>query len=83
LRLHLVVTHHDQGDWDLVIKVDGVVRYSQAIGKDFLPESRWKTIGFMADGEAGKMVKLELLNQPSGWSFEGGYWAEINLIEDE
>ena len=29
---------------------------------------------------AGKKVKLELINQPTGWTFEGGYWAEIALI---
>jgi hypothetical protein len=28
---------------------------------------------------AGKSVKLELVNQPSGWSNEAGYWATIAI----
>ena len=31
---------------------------------------------------AGKTVKLELVNQPNGWSWEAGYWAKI-AIESE
>jgi len=26
---------------------------------------------------AGKKVKLEVINQPSGWAFEAAYWARI------
>ena len=29
---------------------------------------------------SGKKVKLELINHPTGWSNEAGYWAEISLI---
>jgi hypothetical protein len=28
---------------------------------------------------AGKKVRLELINQPTGWQFEAGYWARISL----
>ena len=28
---------------------------------------------------AGKTVKLELLNQPTGWAYEVAYWAEIEI----
>jgi hypothetical protein len=28
---------------------------------------------------AGKTVKIELVNQPSGWSYETEFWGEISL----
>ena len=28
---------------------------------------------------AGKTVNIELVNQPSGWSYETAFWGEINL----
>ena len=31
---------------------------------------------------AGKEINLELVNQPTGWAFEGGYWAEIKLVSE-
>jgi len=76
--LHLVVTHHDQGDWDLIVKVDGREIYKCSIDKAHdPPESRWSTINVDLKPYAGKTIKLELLNQPTGWSWEAGYWAEI------
>lgn len=31
---------------------------------------------------AGKSVSLELINQPTGWSWEAGYWAEITVVTE-
>ena len=28
---------------------------------------------------AGKAINVELINQPSGWSWEAAYWAKIAL----
>ena len=77
-KLHLVVSHHDQGDWDLIVKVDGKEIFKRLIGNE--PNTpRWKTIEIDLAPYAGKTVKLELLNQPNGWAWEGGYWAEIEI----
>ncbi|MCL2304677.1 MAG: ADP-ribosylglycohydrolase family protein [Planctomycetaceae bacterium] len=79
-ELHLVVTHHNQGDWDLIVKVDGREILNRPIGKEHdKPGSRWTNINVDLAPYAGKTIKLELLNQPSGWSFEGGYWEKIDL----
>jgi hypothetical protein len=29
---------------------------------------------------AGRTVKLELINQPTGWHYEAALWAEISLL---
>ena len=28
---------------------------------------------------AGRTVKLELVNEPTGWHFEAAHWAEISI----
>jgi hypothetical protein len=76
--LHLVVTHHDGGDWDLIVRVDGAEIFNRSI--EHAPnEARWKAIDIDLTPYAGRTIKLELLNQPSGWAWEGGYWAVIDL----
>ena len=31
---------------------------------------------------AGKTVKLELVNQPTDWAFEAGYWAKVEIVSE-
>jgi hypothetical protein len=31
---------------------------------------------------AGRSVELELVNEPTGWHFEGTYWSEILVQND-
>ncbi len=79
-ELHLVVTHHDAGDWDLIVKVDGKEIHRQTIGaSQDNPRSRWADVDIDLTPYAGKTIKLELLNQPTDWAFEGGYWAKIDI----
>jgi hypothetical protein len=83
-ELKLTVTHHDQGDWDLIVKADGKEIFKRSIGKENdPPNSRWSNIKIDLAPFAGKTIKLELLNQPSGWAFEGGYWATIDVVVGE
>ena len=76
--LHLVVGHHPDGDWDLVVRVDmnDVVR--KPISKGTAPDG-WTEVQVDLSSFAGKTVRLELVNQPTDWAFEAGYWAEISL----
>ena len=29
---------------------------------------------------AGQNIKLDVVNQPSGWAYEAAYWAKINSV---
>ncbi|MBN1345350.1 MAG: ADP-ribosylglycohydrolase family protein [Phycisphaerae bacterium] len=77
--LRLVVGHHPNGDWLLVVRADGRVLLERTVGKD-TAKSGWLAQEVDLTPCAGKSVKLELINQPSGWMCEAGYWAEIKLI---
>ncbi|MCS7305596.1 MAG: ADP-ribosylglycohydrolase family protein [Thermoguttaceae bacterium] len=76
--LRLTVGHHPQGDWLLVVKVDGRIILEKTIGPQTATQG-WATIEVDLSAYAGKEVLVELLNQPTGWAWEAAYWAEIAL----
>jgi hypothetical protein len=76
--LRLVVGHFPKGDWTLIVKADGKELSKQSIGKDTAPGG-WTEVMVDLSPYAGRKIKLQLLNQPSGWSWEAGYWAKISI----
>ncbi|HNR99491.1 MAG TPA: ADP-ribosylglycohydrolase family protein [Planctomycetota bacterium] len=80
-RLVLEVGHHEEGDWELVVKADGVTLFQGTIGKD-TAKNGWRTVAVDLSAYAGKTVRLELLNQANGWAWEAGYWASIALVSE-
>jgi len=74
--LKLVVAHDPRGDWVLVVKADGKPLLEQTVGPDTADDG-WVELSVDLSPLAGKSVKLDLVNQPNGWSFEAGYWAEV------
>ena len=77
--LRLTVGHHPEGDWDLIVAADGKEIARKAVSKETAPDGWMQTEVDLSDF-AGKEVKLELINQPTGWKNEAGYWAEISLV---
>ena len=79
--LALTVGHHPKGDWDLIVRADGKELLRKSIGKE-TATGGWLDLSVDLTPFAGKTVALELLNQPTGWAFEGAYWAKI-AVESE
>jgi len=75
--LRLTVGHDPQGDFDLIVKVNGKGVVHKPVSKATAANDPWLTEEIDLSANAGKTVKLELINQPSGWTFEAAYWAEI------
>ncbi|MHC4356335.1 MAG: hypothetical protein ACYS0H_26830, partial [Planctomycetota bacterium] len=76
--LRLTVGHHPQGDWLLIVAVGGREVMRKAIDKETAPEG-WADVEADLSAFAGKKIRLELINQATGWAFEAGYWAQIEL----
>jgi hypothetical protein len=80
--LHLIVGHSPHGDFDLIVRADGTqllrTPVSHATAKGLWLETS-VDLSPLAGTPAGKKVKLELVNQPTGWSFEAAYWAKIEV----
>ena len=77
--LRLTVGHHPEGDWDLIVAAGGKEIARKAVNKETAPDGWIQTEVDLSDF-AGKEVKLELINQPTDWKNEAGYWAEISLV---
>jgi hypothetical protein len=80
-KLQLVVGHHPDGDWTLLVKADGKELLKKTVGRE-TAEKGWMQADVALSGYAGKEIKLELVNQPSDWKFEAAYWAKIELISE-
>ena len=75
-KLTAIVAAHDQGDWELRVKVNGKVVKKQVIDHD---GERWKTVTADLSEYAGKEVTLQLEGAASGWAWEFGYWGEVRV----
>jgi len=80
-KLQLVVGHHPEGDWTLLVKANGKELLKTSVGKE-KAENGWMQADVDLSVYAGKEIKLELVNQPSDWKWEAGYWARIELISE-
>jgi len=80
-KLQLVVGHHPQGDWTLLVKADGKELLSTSVGRE-TAENGWMKTDVDLSAYAGKEINLELENKASEWAWEAGYWARIELISE-
>jgi hypothetical protein len=78
-KLRLAVSHHDGGDWRLIVKINGEEVRSADVGADSVTDG-WLTMEVDLKPYAGKTIKIELLNHPTGWFCEAAYWGEIALV---
>ena len=78
--LQLVVGHHPNCDWVLIVRVDNKELLSMPVGKETATEKNWMDVSVDLTAYAGKTVNLQLVNQPSGWNKEAGYWNQIKLV---
>jgi hypothetical protein len=76
--LNLTVGHDPRGDWDLIVKANGEQLLRKAIGPDTTSVG-WAEVAVDLSQFAGRTVKLELINEPTGWRYEAAFWSEISL----
>jgi hypothetical protein len=76
--LRFVVANDPRGDTDVVVRVnDKELLRKSLTGKT---AGAWVTEEVDLSAYSGKTANIQLLNQPTGWSFEAAYWAEVTLI---
>jgi hypothetical protein len=81
--LHLVVANDPRGDFDLIVKADGkpLVKKAVNVNTEAAP-NKWLTEDVDLSSFAGKTVNVELVNQPTDWSWEAAYWAEVKVVSE-
>lgn len=80
-RLEFEVAHDPRGDWRLVVKANGKTLHEETVGPSTTREG-WKKVSLDLTPFAGQSVRLELLNQANGWSWEFGYWGRIQVVSE-
>jgi len=78
-KLKLNVSHHPNGNWELIVKADGKQLYKKIIGKDSVGKDGWLDIEVDLSEFAGRKIKLELINHANDWNHESAFWSEIRL----
>jgi hypothetical protein len=76
--LRVVVGHHPQGDWEPVVRADEKDLLRTPVGPETAGEG-WREVQVDLTGFAGRQVRLELLNSPTGWHYEAAYWAAVEI----
>jgi hypothetical protein len=82
--LKTLVTHHNGGDWDLIIRVNGSVQKQVTIGKESVDKDGWLEVRFDLTPFAGNNnVRIDLENKANGWAWEAGYWKDIKIVNEK
>ena len=81
VKLRLSVAAHEQGDWQLVVNVNGEARH-QSIIKRSGNEVEWRDITIDLSNLAGQPVTIDLLNKANDWSNEFAYWNAAEIVAE-
>ena len=81
VKLRLSVASHIQGDWQLVVNVNGKPRH-QSIIKRGGDKVDWRDIVVDLSDLAGQPVTIELQNKANNWANEFGYWNAAEIVAD-
>ena len=80
--LKLLVSYHNRGDWDLIIRINGSVQKKITVGEETaqIGKDGWLEVIFDLTPFAGNNnVKIDLENKANGWAWEAGYWGKIKI----
>lgn len=80
--LHLSVSHHPHGDWQLRVLADGKVIADQAVGPDTVGRDEWLNVSVDLSHFAGKQVNLTIENRANNWRNEWAYWNSVEIVSE-
>ncbi|MCX5649413.1 MAG: hypothetical protein NTX40_10035 [Planctomycetota bacterium] len=81
--LHLVVANDPRGDFDLIVRADGKELLKKTVAVNSADASgKWMTEDVDLSPLAGKTVTVEIVNQPTGWSWEAAYVAAVTVASE-
>ena len=81
VKLRLSVAAHEQGDWQLVVNVNGETRH-QSIVKRNGRNVEWRDITVDLSNLAGQPVAIELLNKANDWTNEFAFWNAAEIVAE-
>ncbi len=82
IKLRLVVASHEEGDWTLVVNVNGETMSQSVIGRSDAGKVEWREVSIDLSQFSGQAVTIDLLNKANGWSYEFGYWNAAEIVSE-
>jgi len=80
-RLVVEASHHDNADWQLVVRAEGKTLLDREVSAKTAADG-WLSATVDLTPFAGKQIEVELENRPTGWSNEFGYWGTVDIISE-
>ena len=81
VTLRLSFASHEQGDWQLIVNVNGQTRH-QSIVKRGQNGVEWKDVSIDLTDLAGQPVTIDLLNKANDWSNEFAFWNAAEIVSE-
>lgn len=80
-HLSLKVSHHQHGDWQLIVKANGETIADELISSKTV-NKEWFETKVDLSNYAGKTIDLIINNHPNNWHNEWAYWNEVKIISE-
>jgi hypothetical protein len=82
-RLDMHVSHFQQFDWQLIVKVNGEILLDQTINEKLtLPQKGWASIQVDLTRFAGQKIFVEVIQQSNKRQNEYAFWKRMAIVED-
>ena len=81
--LHFAVANSHDGDFRLIVRVNGTAILSTIIDAPDKRKSHYRAFDVSLAPWSGKTVAVELVNEPTGWRNEAALWKDIRITSGQ
>lgn len=77
--LALSVSHDPNGDWTLIVRVNGSPQLEKTVGAETVGPDGWLDAAIDLTPFAGQKINVEVENRANGWMCEAGVWSKLQI----
>ncbi|MCA9060198.1 MAG: HEAT repeat domain-containing protein, partial [Planctomycetaceae bacterium] len=79
--LFLSVATHEQGDWQLRVRINGKTVHDSLVARQ-VESGAWQDLEISLADYSGQTIQVELANAANDWSNEFGYWNNVEVLPE-
>jgi hypothetical protein len=80
-QLHLRVSYHPHGNWQLRVLANQQVMHDQIVSSETV-KGEWLELHLDLTKLAGQHVDLEIENRANDWSNEFAFWSKVEVVSN-
>ena len=81
-HLHLRVSHHPHGDWQLRVLVNKELLTEQLVSSATVGSDEWLDVAVDLSRFGGTQIDLQIENRANDWRNEWAYWNRIEVVSE-